>query len=105
MRRGPGMIWIKGKWYDKDQLRATMETREVNAPYVRVDEMEALEHPATGQIMTSKSAFRRATKAAGCEEVGNDLLSKYQRPAYEPNAAYLTDLTIRAYDELERKSR
>lgn len=104
MRRGPGQIWIQGKWYDKDQLRATM-TKEVNAPYVRVDEMEALEHPATGQMMTSKSAFRRVTKAAGYEEVGNDLLSKYHRPNYEPNIKQLTDLTIRVYDELERKSR
>lgn len=33
--------------------------------------MDALLHPATGEMMDSKSAFRAVTKAAGLIEVGD----------------------------------
>ena len=40
--------------------------------YVSQDTMDATEHPATGEVFESKSAFRRTTKALGYEEIGNE---------------------------------
>ena len=45
--------------------------------YVISDIMEPTRHMATGRMHTSKSEFRRDTKASGCVEVGND-------PSLEP---------------------
>lgn len=36
------------------------------------DTMDKTWHPGDGRIYESKSAFRRATKALGLEEMGND---------------------------------
>lgn len=38
------------------------------------DEMAETRHMADGKLYTSKSKFRRATRAAGCVEVGNEAL-------------------------------
>ena len=35
------------------------------------DHMDPLQHPVSGKTYDSKSEFRRATKAAGCIEVGD----------------------------------
>ena len=35
------------------------------------DHMDALKHMANGRVYDSKSEFRKATKAAGCVEVGD----------------------------------
>ena len=43
-----------------------------SAPGVISDTMDATRHMADGKLYTSKSAFRAATKAAGCVEVGNE---------------------------------
>lgn len=43
------------------------------APMVISDHMTEARHMADGQYYTSKSAFRKATKAAGCVEVGNEM--------------------------------
>lgn len=42
------------------------------AHYVISDNIGDTWHPATGQTYDSKSAFRRATKAAGCVEIGTE---------------------------------
>ncbi|WP_269275911.1 hypothetical protein [Sinorhizobium psoraleae] len=34
--------------------------------------MDAVEHPCDGRQYSSKSQFRRVTRAHGCVEVGND---------------------------------
>lgn len=39
------------------------------------DTMPLMRHPVTGKYYDSKSQFRRATREAGCYEVGNDQLS------------------------------
>ena len=41
-------------------------------PAIHRDTMSAAVHPATGQVMDSKSRFRDVTKAHGLVEVGND---------------------------------
>lgn len=40
--------------------------------YVISDTMDPLRHMANGKHYTSKRAFREATKAAGCVELGTD---------------------------------
>jgi len=54
------------------------------------DTMDLTQHMADGKHYDSKSAFRRATRAAGCVEVGNEKL----RPAPRP----MLDRTQRARD-------
>lgn len=43
-----------------------------DAPYVISDTMDATRHMATGRMHTSKSEFRKETKATGNIELGND---------------------------------
>ena len=40
--------------------------------YVISDTMEPTRHMATGKYHTSKSEFRKDTRASGCVEVGNE---------------------------------
>lgn len=49
------------------------------AAAVIADDMPPTEHPVDGKIYTSKSSFRETTRAHGCIEVGNDLISKQKR--------------------------
>jgi hypothetical protein len=44
-----------------------------NSHYVISDYLPDLRHPATGQLMDSKSNFRAVTRAKGCVEVGNEV--------------------------------
>jgi len=52
------------------------------APFVISDTMDSTKHMADGQYYDSKSEFRKATKAYGCIEVGNDAqaLPKPRKP-------------------------
>jgi len=52
--------------------RAPVQRSHLPAPMLIRDDMDALKNPATGLLYDSKSAFRQATRAAGCYEVGND---------------------------------
>jgi hypothetical protein len=47
--------------------------------YVQQDSMPPTEHPATGEIFESKSAFRAVTKALGYEEVGSTWSTQEKR--------------------------
>ena len=51
------------------------QERFADAPGVISDHFKegALWHPLTGEMMDSKSAFRRVTRERGGEEVGNDV--------------------------------
>lgn len=42
------------------------------APFVISDTMDSTRHMADGKYYSSKSEFRRVTKAHGCLEVGNE---------------------------------
>jgi hypothetical protein len=48
--------------------------------HITSDTMEPLRHMVTGEILDSKSAFRARTRAAGCEEVGNERAASRARP-------------------------
>jgi hypothetical protein len=53
-------------------------------PYIISDTLpggvNGIMHHAVGRQMDSKSAFRRATKDAGCIEVGNEYVATTKRP-------------------------
>lgn len=51
------------------------------APNVISDIMDPTKHMATGRMHTSKSEFRKDTKASGCIEYGNDAsLTRPRKP-------------------------
>jgi hypothetical protein len=70
-------VWLDGGWTDTTGWkRAPRRT-----PYIIRDVMDAVQHPATGQTLDSKSRFREVTRAHGLEEVGNDVpIRRHPRP-------------------------
>ena len=52
-------------------------------PNVISDTMPETRHMADGKYYTSKSEYRKATRAAGCVEVGNDVAPLMQRKPVE----------------------
>lgn len=61
-------IWHNGEWLDVTDWKRPPR----KAPAIIRDGMDALVHPATGEVFDSKSAFRAATRAAGLVELGTD---------------------------------
>lgn len=69
------MCKVCGNWHDLDEPWPVKCIRHVSrdaAPHVISDNMDPLKHHATGEIMTSKRAFARTTRAMGCVELGNE---------------------------------
>jgi len=60
-------IWHAGDWVDVTDLKRPPRI----GPYIIRDGMNALQHPATGEMMDSKSAFRRVTREHGLVEMGD----------------------------------
>ena len=56
-----------------DVLIAGPKYESGNATNVISDHMDPLRHMANGLMYDSKAAFRKATKDAGCCEVGNEV--------------------------------
>jgi hypothetical protein len=54
---------------------------EAQGPYVIQDTMDAVAHPCTGELMDSKSEFRKVTRAHDCVEVGNEKMRMTPKPA------------------------
>lgn len=63
------MIYVMrdGKLVEKSQAYGP------SATYVISDEMPATRHMADGKHYTSKAKFRKATRAAGCIEIGAEI--------------------------------
>jgi hypothetical protein len=64
-----------GKWHDLDEPWPEKCGRHFvrsSAPYVISDNIEPLKHHATGKMISSKRAFAKETRAAGCIEIGNE---------------------------------
>lgn len=53
-------------------LAGPRDGERADATYVISDTMAETRHMADGKYYTSKSEFRKATRAAGCVEVGNE---------------------------------
>jgi hypothetical protein len=60
---------------------------DLPTPYLASDTMDPVQHPCTGEYLTSKSAFRSITKAHGCVEVGNDPARLRPKPKPKPDRA------------------
>lgn len=62
-------VLVNGELVEKSQVQ---RDESGSAPYVISDTMEMTRHMADGKHYSSKSQFRKATRAAGCYEVGNE---------------------------------
>jgi hypothetical protein len=69
-------VWHDGQFVDVTDWKRPAP----KFPAIIRDTMDAAWHPATGEMMDSKSRFREVTKAHGLVEVGNDCQNR-QNPA------------------------
>lgn len=67
----PTFVIRDGELIDK-QFAPPLIVIHGEAPYVIGDHMDSTRHMADNKFYTSKSEFRKATKAAGCIEVGTE---------------------------------
>lgn len=72
-------IWRNGAWIDVTGWKRPAPV----FPGIITDGMAPAVHPATGQVLDSKSAFRAVTRAHGLVEMGNDAPSVAPAPAYD----------------------
>lgn len=68
--------------------------------FVQDDTISPLMNHADGKYYDSKSAFRKATRRAGCAEIGNDAFSHLNRRDIPDIGGEERDLS-NAYDALE----
>lgn len=69
------------KYEEKAHLQMTKGNELVTMNFIS-DSMPETRHMADGKYYSSKKAFRDATKAAGCIEIGNE--TKYLKKKREP---------------------
>lgn len=53
-------------------VRPALARSGLSAPMLMSDTMDPVQHPCTGEYLSSKARFRAVTRAHGCLEVGND---------------------------------
>lgn len=101
-------------WFDKGdgrQVYRKVETgpapkrSDLPTPMIITDTMDALQHPCTGEMVTSKSAFRALTKAHGCIEVGNDPARHRRPPKPKPDRKAIRDSISKAKARFSRGER
>jgi hypothetical protein len=70
------------------------------AIHVISDTMDHLRHMADGKYYDSKSQFRKATRAAGCFEIGNEVATvlKPRKPIELPRAQRREDIKRAFYE-------
>jgi hypothetical protein len=61
------------EWHTVERPITRPERTSNRAPHYISDHMDPTMHMVTGTIVDSKSQFRKMTREAGCEEVGNDM--------------------------------
>lgn len=69
-------VWHGGEWVDVTHWRPPPR----KTPYIITDGMDHAIHPATGEVLDSKSRFREITRAHGLVEVGNDYVTNVTKP-------------------------
>lgn len=67
----PTYVIRDGQLIDRNDAPPLVQTFG-RGPAVISDIMDSCRHMADGRYYTSKSEFRKATKANGCVEIGND---------------------------------
>lgn len=99
-------LWVKvginrERWFPSvEALQEAMRPSEVNeASNVIDDSMPATWHPATGETLDSKRAFRARTKAAGCIEIAGANLNPGQKPVKVEGSDY--EIGKALYDEMQ----
>lgn len=72
-------------WADRhiNPPKRTETERGRPAPHIILDTMPETWHPTADRVLTSKSEFRKLTKAAGCIEVGNENIKDMRPPPPE----------------------
>ncbi len=79
------MTWVirNGEVVEKGgpkDVRLQPARSDLPCPMLQGDTMDAVQHPCTGEYLTSKSRFREVTRAHGCVEVGNEKLKPLVKP-------------------------
>lgn len=98
----PTYVLRDGKLVPKETAPPLHQQHHAKRVHVQSDSMPPLKHMATGQIVDSKSEFRRQTKAAGCIEVGDDpAILRPQKPEYKHSD--LKPLIYRAWEILTNR--
>ncbi len=67
--------WIRldnGRSVYRKVVEDNRQRSELSAPMLIRDQMDALRHPITGDMVESKAQFRGITKQNGGEELGNE---------------------------------
>jgi|SRR5882672_3805565 len=95
----PTFVFRDGLLVDKSE--AAPRVIADAAPNVISDIMEPTRHMATGKYHTSKSEFRKDTKASGCIEIGNDSSLYRPRPRVKLSSDNRKRDIKRAIDELK----
>ena len=91
-------VYRNGELVDKRYASSKFESNQ--ASYVISDIMPETRHMADGKTYTSKSEYRKATKAAGCIEVGNETatLLKPRKPVLLDRGQRRDDIRRTIYD-------
>lgn len=87
-------------WRDGELVEIDPEYQAPARPGITIigDEMPDTIHPCNGRAYSSKSEFRKITKAAGCVELGNERIAPRQ---YQPTG--VKEDILRAYDTAGRR--
>ena len=94
-------VYRNGELVEKDGAAPFLPINNFGRAFSYIaDGMEPLRHMANGKMYDSKSAFEKATRAAGCRTVGNDFPKTPRKVIKPPRAA--PDLK-RAIDELKAR--
>lgn len=100
----PTYVMRKGELVDKQFAPPLVEVYG-EAPFVISDCMSETRHMANGRYYTSKSEFRKATKAAGCIEVGNETATMNKpRPTVKLDRRKRREDIKKAIHQLRNKS-
>ena len=90
MRRAK-LRYFEGKWTPVEEIPESYNPNrsELACPMIISDQMDALQHQATGLYTDSKSTFRKMTRDSGCIEVGDQAptANVHQKTAADSKAA------------------
>jgi hypothetical protein len=70
-----------GKFWGPSDLAKYRPDHASDAPMVIKDDLDYTLNPANGRRYTSKRAYYKAVRAAGCEIVGNETQTRRETPA------------------------
>lgn len=98
----PGIVYVfrQNKWVVQGSPEDTGFNPRESGHSVIGDSMPPTWHPATGEIIDSKSRFRQTTRAAGLVEFGNDVPKTRDR--YQKGD--LKQQIIRSYEECQKRN-